>query len=133
MTEVKKDKKIKKEPKERKRLTPSLAPIAKVDVVKFGATKHCKGCEFYEGKRTKRTPHCMPCKLRFQYLFIEKGYKKGLKMRDRMSEFLQPREKQRETEPMEVEPAPINEEPINEHNEIEDLYEINFSRLTLKD
>ena len=133
MTEVKKDKKIKKEPKERKRLTPSLAPIAKVDVAKLGATQHCKGCEFYEGKRGKRAPHCMPCKLRFQYLFIEKGYKKGLKMKDRMSEFLQPREKQQETEPMEVEPAPINEEPINEHNDSDSLDDIKFPRLNLKD
>ena len=75
----------------------------------------------------------MPCKLRFQYLPIEKGYKKGLQMRDRMSNVLQPREKQQETEAMDTEPAPINEEPINEHNEIEDLYEIDFSRSNLKD
>ena len=34
---------------------------------------------------------------------------------------------------MEIEPAPINEEPINENNEIEDLYELNFGKLSIED
>ena len=76
----------------------------------------------------------MPCKFRFQYLFIEKGYEKGKKLKARMEQFLKPREiKEEEAETMDIEPAPIDEEPINEHNELEDLYEINFDRLSLKD
>ena len=130
---IKKERKVKKEPKERKRLTPSMAPITKKDIEKLGATENCKGCEYFLGKREKRTPHCMPCKFRFQYLFIEKGYAKGKKLKARMEEFLKPREIKEEAEAMDIEPAPINEEPINENNEIEDLYELNFEKINLKD
>ena len=47
-------KKVKKEPKQRKRLTPSSVSIARKDVEKFGGTEGCKGCEFYQGKIPKR-------------------------------------------------------------------------------
>ena len=125
--------KVKKEPKQRKRLTPSLAPITKKDVLKLGGTPNCKGCEYHEGKAPKRKPHCMPCQMRFQFLFVDYKYPKGVKMKQRFEQFLKPREIQKEIEPMDIEPAPINEEPNNENNEIEDLYEFNFDKLSISD
>ena len=139
MAEVKKDKRVKKEPKERKRLTPSLAPIAKIDVVKLGATENCKGCEYFLGKREKRTPHCMPCKMRFQYLFIDTNYTKGLKMKERIIDFLQPPPLGQNQTPLD-EAAPMEVEPDEEmppyytphtNNEIEDLFENNFNMLNI--
>ena len=76
---IKKEPKLTKEPKERKRLTPSLAPITKKDIEKLGATENCKGCDYLLGKQPKRTPHCLPCKFRFQCLFVGKGYEKRKK------------------------------------------------------
>ena len=125
--------KVKKEPKQRKRLTPSLAPITKKDVQKLGGTPNCKGCEFHEGKLPKRRPHCMPCQMRFQFLFVDQKYPKGLRMKERFETFLKPRTIQEETEAMEMEPAPINEEPINENNDLEDLYDLNFDKLSMAD
>ena len=125
--------KVKKEPKQRKRLTPSLAPITKKDVQKLGGTPNCKGCEFHEGKLTKRRPHCMPCQVRFQFLFVDYKYPKGVKMKQRFEQFLKPREIKEETEQMDIQPAPINEEPINENNDIEDLYDLNFDKLSMED
>ena len=132
MTKVKKDKKIKKEPKERKRLTPSLPPISKKDIDKVGATEHCKGCEFFVSKqRVKRRPHCIHCRMRFILIFMENGYKKELKAKERFDKFYASREIQEETEAMESEPAPINEEPIIENNDSDDLNDIKFPRLNL--
>ena len=125
--------KVKKEPKQRKRLTPSLAPITKKDVQKLGGTPNCKGCEFHEGKLQKRRPHCMPCIMRFQFLFVDQKYTKGIKLKERFEQFLKPREIKEETEQMDIQPAPINEEPINENNDIEDLYDLNFDKLSMED
>ena len=72
MAEVKKDKKIKKEPKERKRLTPSLAPIAKIDVVKLGATKN----SWKENEKNESLIVCL-VKCDFNIYLLKSNIKKG--------------------------------------------------------